>query len=120
MGFKNTVFGFQRYELALQTVDFLDVNPPDTFYTHMRSNSFRVRRHQMQPGEGDVSVTYNIVLRNKQEYCSQILDKNVSIRVINDAIVENDVPELIIESFLKIDPDIHDHATFLERTLEWH
>jgi hypothetical protein len=126
MGFKNSVFGFQKQHLATRTIDFLQNARPDVFYTHMRPNACRMRRRRLDGSASDASddaafllgppraSRYRVSLMDIAEYCESILDKNISIRVVEDVERETDEQELLISSSMKIDPRIADEVEFLE------
>jgi hypothetical protein len=117
VGFKNSVFGFERYKSATQVVDFLKDRRPNVFYTHVRSNTFRLRADENQTDGG---VTYEVARSRKADYRRDLLRKNVSIRLVQNVDLEADIPEALVTSSFKIDPenDASTTAAFLEHLLQ--
>ena len=113
MGFKNSAFGFHKYHLAIQMVDFLKNRPPEIFYTNVRANTFRIHINN-KPDNGD--VYYDIIRTRREDYCADLLAKNVSIRLIENVDAQPDLPELLLTSPFKVDPELHAiNRAFLEK-----
>ena len=111
IGFKNSVFGFCHKHQAQRVTSFLDRTSPDIFYTHVRSNQFRMTRtRHISPAR------YEICKYENDEYMQHIIGNHVSLRVVENVDLQEDLPEILIICPLKIDPVEDADPMFLEAT----